>query len=140
VRALSQFELRDSAPNRAFRPGTVRYWSTFQTGLEYLDGRAKPSLAAYPLPIFIPAPRFASGGTVGVWAMLRAAADGAAQHARVQWRAPRGAWRTLALARTRDDGGVLLSAVSPPGSGLIRVAWVAPSGRMVVSRSVPVTG
>jgi hypothetical protein len=139
VRALSQFELRDSAPNRAFRPGTVRYWSTFQTGLEYRDGRAKPSLAAYPLPIFIPAPRFTPGQTVRVWAMLRAAADGTAQRARVQWRAPRGAWRTLAVARTRDAGGVLLSAVSPPGAGVIRVAWAAPSGRLVVSRSVPIT-
>jgi hypothetical protein len=140
VRALSQFELRDSAPNRAFRPGTVRYWSTFQTGLEYLDGRAKPSLAAYPLPIFIPVPRFIPGGTVRLWAMLRAAANGAAQRAQIQWRAPEGAWRTLAVARTRDAGGVLLSTVSPPGSGLIRVAWAPPSGRLVVSRSVPVIG
>jgi hypothetical protein len=140
VRALSQFELRDSAPNRAFRAGTVRYWSTFQTGLEYLDGRAKPSLAAYALPIFIPDPRFAPGATAGVWAMLRAAANGTDQRAQVQWRPPHGAWRTLAVARTHDAGGVLLSAVRPPGSGLIRVAWAAPSGRQVVSRSVPVTG
>jgi hypothetical protein len=139
VRALSQFELRDSAPNRAFRPGTVRYWSTFQTGLEYLDGRAKPALAAYALPIFIPDPRFARGATVGVWAMLRAAATGIAQRAQVQWRAPHGAWRTLAAARTHDAAGVLLSAVRPPGPGLIRVTWAAPSGRQVVSRSVPIT-
>src|SRR5205807_7344495 len=33
VRTLSQFLLYDSGPNRKFRPGTVRYWSTFQTGL-----------------------------------------------------------------------------------------------------------
>jgi hypothetical protein len=140
VHALSQFELRDSPPNRAYRRGTVRYWSTFQTGLEYLDGRAKPSLAAYALPIFVPDPRFARGGTVGVWAMLRAAANGTAQRARIQWRSPRGAWRTLGVAQTHDAGGVLLGAVRPPSSGLIRVAWAAPSGRQVVSRSVPVTG
>jgi hypothetical protein len=140
VRALSQFELRDSPPNRAYRPGTVRYWSTFQTGLEYHNGRAKPALAAYALPIFIPDPRFARGGTVGVWAMLRAAANGTAQRARIQWRPPRGAWRTLAVAPTHDAGGVVLRAVRPPSSGLIRVAWAGTSGRQVVSRSVPVTG
>jgi hypothetical protein len=139
VRALSQFELRDSAPNGAFRPGTVRYWSTFQTGLEYLDGRAKPALAAYALPIFIPDPRVVPGAAIGVWAMLRAAADGTDQHAQVQWRAPHGAWRTLAVARTHDAGGVLISGVRPPAPGLIRVAWAAPSGRQIVSRSVPVT-
>ena len=140
VRALSQFELRDSPPNRAYRPGTVRYWSTFQTGLEYLDGRAKPALAAYALPIFIPDPHFVRGGTVGVWAMLRPAANGSAQRVRIQWRPPRGAWRTLAVAQTHDAAGVVLSAVRPPASGLVRVAWAAPSGRQVISRPVPVTG
>lgn len=140
VRALSQFELRDSAPNRAFRAGTVRYWSTFQTGLEYLDGRDKPALDAYALPIFIAAPRFEPGGTVAVWAMLRPAANGTAQRAQIQWRSPPGAWRTLALVRTHDASGVLLSAVRPPASGLIRVAWTAPSGRHVLSRAVFVAG
>ncbi len=140
VRALSQFELRDSAPNPAFRPGTVRYWSTFQTGLEYLDGRGKPALAAYALPIFIARPRFSPGATVAVWAMLRAAANGTAQVGQIQWRPPQGAWRTLTVAHTRDAGGVLLGAVRPPSSGLVRVAWVTPSGRRVVSRAVPVTG
>jgi hypothetical protein len=139
VRALSQFELRDSPPNRAYRPGTVRYWSTFQTGLLYVDGRAKPALAAYALPIFIPDPQAGPGGSIGVWAMLRAAANGTAQRAQIQWRPAHGAWRTLAVAQTRDAGGVLVSAVRPPASGLIRVAWTTTSGRQIVSRAVTVT-
>ncbi len=139
VRALSQFELRDSAPDHAYRPGSVRYWSTFQTGLEYLDGQAKPSLTAYALPVYVSAPRFAPGGSVTVWAMLRPAANGTAQRAQIQWRPVRGAWRTLAVAQTHDAGGVILSAVRPPSSGLIRVAWAAPSGRRVLSRAVAVS-
>jgi hypothetical protein len=139
VRTLSQFELRDSPPDRAHRPASLRYWSTFQTGLQYLDGRAKPALAAYALPIFIPDPRIGARGTVGVWAMLRAAANGTAQRARIQWRPAHGDWRTLAVAGTHDPSGVLIRGVRPPAPGLVRVAWTAGSGRQFVSRSVPVT-
>ncbi len=53
VRALSQFLLVDSAPNVLYRPGSVRYWSTFQTGLEFLNGTSKPAFNAYRLPIWI---------------------------------------------------------------------------------------
>jgi hypothetical protein len=142
VRALSQFLLRDAPPNRAFRRGTVRYWSTFQTGLEYLDGRAKPALAAYALPIYLPAGGRAGaspGGKVVVWAMLRAASDRSLHTAQIQWRPARGAWRTLTVAGTRDEG-VLQVRVRPPASGLIRVAWREPSGREITSRTVRVSG
>jgi hypothetical protein len=141
VRALSQFLLRDSAPNGAFRRGSARYWSTFQTGLEYLDGRPKPALGSYRLPIEIPAPRFAPGGAVTVWAMLRLAPNGSAQSAQIQWR-PRGGQRfgTLTVAHTDDPSGVLVTRVTPPGSGMIRVAWSGPGGRVVDSRAVSVSG
>jgi hypothetical protein len=49
VRTLSQFLLRDAGPDRAYTPGSVRYWSTFQTGLEYHDGRPNIGGAARPL-------------------------------------------------------------------------------------------
>jgi len=83
------------------KPGTVRYWSTFQTGLEYEHGQPKPSLAAYRLPVSIPQPSFAPGTAVGVWAMLRTAAAGTTPRARVQWRPAHGPWRTLAAGRAR---------------------------------------
>ncbi len=142
VHALSQFLLRDAAPDRAYRRGSVRYWSTFQTGLEYLDGRAKPALAAYALPIYLPAggrASAASHGKVVVWAMLRAASGGSPQAAGIQWRPEHGAWRTISVARARD-AGVLQVRVTPPGSGLIRVLWREPSGRELTSRSVGVSG
>jgi hypothetical protein len=139
VRTLSQFLLRDAGPDRAYPPGSVRYWSSFQTGLEYHDGRPKPSLAAYRLPVFIPQPTFAAGTAVGVWAMLRPAPPGTAAHALIQWRSARGAFRTLAVRRARAADRVLLAAVKPPGSGLIRVVWPGPRGETVASDSVPVT-
>jgi hypothetical protein len=142
VRALSQFLLRDSAPDAAYPKGSPGYWSTFQTGLEYLDGRPKPALEDYRVAVFTPVSTFARGGAIEVWGMLRAAPDGTAQSARVQWRPPaRGApWRTLAVAHTTDAGGALTAEVRPPGTGAIRIAWSAPDGRVMVSRAAPVTG
>ena len=49
------FLLYDSAPDPAYPRGSAGYWSTFQTGLLYHRGAAKPSLAAYRIPIFITA-------------------------------------------------------------------------------------
>ena len=148
VRTLSQFLLRDAAPNRAFRRGTVRYWSTFQTGLEYGNGRPKPSLRAYRLPVFLPQPAFAAGGAVGVWAMVRAAPNATGQPARIQWRPAHGAFRTLAVVRTTGPDGILVATVRPPGTGAIRVLGSATStgsagrgggGATVSSRAVAVT-
>jgi hypothetical protein len=140
VRTLSQFLLRDSAPNRAFRPGSVRYWSTFQTGLEYENGALKPALDAYRLPIFIPAPAFTAGARLTVWAMLRAAPNATSQRAVIQWSPRHGGFRAVGTATTRAADGVLVAHVRPPGTGLIRVAWTSPSGRPVYSRAVAVTG
>jgi hypothetical protein len=142
VRSLSQFLLRDSPPDRAYRRGSVRYWSTFQTGLEYLDGTPKPALRDYRVAIFAPVATFARGGMVSVWGMLRSAPDATVQSARVQWR-PRGQagrWRTLTIARTANPSGAFTVSVRPPRTGLLRIAWTARGGRVDVSRSAPVTG
>jgi hypothetical protein len=138
VRTLSQFLLRDAAPNPAFPRGSVRYWSTFQTGLEYQNGRAKPALDAYRLPIFIPVARFSRGARIAVWAMLRPARGRAGQRAQIQWRGRRGPFRTLGVALTREASGALVARVTPPGTGEIRVLWSDSHGRRVHSRSVAV--
>ena len=139
VRALSQFLLVDSAPDKSFPRGSSGYWSTFQTGLEYLDGKPKPSLDAYLLPVYVPEPTFSSGGSVGVWAMLRPAANGSRQRAEVQWsRSSRGTYRTLATVTTADISNVLTAHVDPPGTGFIRIAWTSPTGQVLLSRAVAV--
>ena len=82
------------------------------------------------------------GRFVGVWGMLRAAPNGTAQRARIQWRARggHGAYHTLAGVRTTDPGGALTAQVRPPGTGLLRIAWTAPGGAVRYSRAAPVTG
>jgi len=141
VRALSQFLLYDSPPDTRFRPGTLGYWSTFQTGLLYQGGLAKPSLASYRLPLFVPNPLPATGRLVLVWAMLRPGPHERSQRAQVQWRAPAGGpFRTLETVSVEDPTGVLAAHVAVPGAGLVRVAWRAPSGQAYYSRTVGVGG
>jgi hypothetical protein len=142
VRALSQFLLRDSPPDRAYRRGSVRYWSTFQTGLEYLNGTPKPALRGYRVAIFAPVDTFARGGPVTVWGMLRAAPNQTTERARIQWRprGRRGAYRTLTGVRTTDPTGAFTASVRPPGTGLLRIAWTARDGAVDDSRGVLVTG
>lgn len=139
VQALSQFLLRDSAPDTKYPPNSRRYWSTFQTGLEYLSGAPKPSLFTYRLPIFLPSRTVAAGGSLRVWGMLRVAPNRTSQSATVQWKPAGGAFRSLASVTTTDPSGVLRTSVKPPASGRLRIAWRSPSGQTVYSQSVPVT-
>ena len=64
IRSVSQYELIDAADP-----------ATFNTGLRKNDGSAKPSLAAYRLPIWVTRGR--------VWGQVRAASGGTAE---IQWR------------------------------------------------------
>jgi hypothetical protein len=141
VRTLSQYLLYDSAPNSRFPRGTPGYWSTFQTGLEYADGRPKPALTAYRLPIFLPDPVVKAGRRVLVWGLLRPAPPGTRQRAEIQWRsgAPGSAFRTLRTVAAQGPSEVLVARVPVPGTGLVRLQWRAPSGQIEVSRDATVT-
>ncbi|MHB8657892.1 MAG: hypothetical protein ACYC91_08025 [Solirubrobacteraceae bacterium] len=139
VRALAQFLLVDAAPDPSYRPGSIGYWSTFQTGLVFLDGVPKPALNSYRLPIVVPDPVVSPGGSMLLWAMLRPASNGTLQHAEVQWRAPHGSYRPIARFSTRDPTGTIELRVKLPSSGAVRIAWSAPGGAVFHSRSVGVT-
>ena len=139
VGALAQFLLYDSPPDTRYKPGTERYWSTFQTGLRYENGAVKPSYGAYRLPVFVPDPRVQKGRSLLVWAMLRPAAHGSSQQAQIQWGASAGGpFRTVATATAHNPNCVLVAHVRVPGSGLVRVAWRSSGGGVYYSRSVGV--
>jgi hypothetical protein len=137
VRVLSQFLLVDSPPNAAAPKGSNAYWSTFQTGLVYLDGALKPSFAAYRLPLFVANPSFRKGSSVWVWGMLRPAVNGGHPRARIQWRSQRGPYRTLATVTANDPSGAFTVKVTPPDTGILRLAWTSPRG-MTFYNTVPI--
>ena len=131
VRTLSQFLLYDSPPNPDF----------FQTGLLYADGKPKPSLMAYRLPIFLPNPVLGPRHTVLVWAMLRDAPQGSRQPAAIQWRrSSRGPYRTLRRVTVTGRSEVLTDTVTVPAAGQLRVQWHSPAGQLQDSRPASVTG
>jgi hypothetical protein len=92
VRTVAQYQLRDE-PNRA----------AFQTGLRFLNGKAKPGLAAYRLPIWA----VKRGKRTTIWFQVRPMSRlGATQRVTIQYR-KKGAkkFRALRTVNVTDPRG-----------------------------------
>jgi hypothetical protein len=135
VRSVAQFLLYDSAPNTAYPKTNLKYWDTFQTGLEFINGKQKPAFDAYRLPIWIP--QF-TGSRAFVWGQVRPGPHGRVQHVSIQWRASGGRWQTLAKLSIRQADGYFTTHVRIPGAGGVRTAWRSPGGHAYFSRTAPV--
>jgi hypothetical protein len=120
VRSMSQFLLHDALPDTKFPPGSIGYWSTFQTGLEFANGALKRSFNAYRIPIWIPS---GSGGAVEVWGMLRSAPHGSTQHAQIQWSGATRAWQTIGNVVVSGPGETFTVRVRPQSAGRLRIVW-----------------
>jgi hypothetical protein len=147
VRSVAQFLLHDSAPNRLYAPRQRDYWDTFQTGLLFLNGRPKPALGAYRMPIWLPQTHLRRGTRAFVWGQVRPADRLASQTVSLQWSPGHGAWRTIATAHTGAHTGYFTLRVRIPASGYVHSTWrgsveTAPghnaSRASFSSRSVPV--
>jgi len=125
VQMLSQFLLVDDGAPVGL---------TFQSGLRYHDGRAKPALAAYRLPIWLPDRSARRGSLIRVWGLVRPAANGSAVTAAVQFRSNHAKrYRTIARFPTTAPRNYLYHRVRLPGTGSIRLRWNG-----LVSRAVSV--
>ena len=117
VKSVAQYELFDELNNGAF-----------QTGLRYRNGRAKPLLAAYRLPIWIVRHR----GRTTVWGQARAGAGG--DRVEVRYQPRRGAkWRRLKTVRPNSRG--FLKVRTRRGAYRWRLYWRDPTGHMNASRA-----
>jgi hypothetical protein len=141
VRALSQFLLVDDRPDPAFstkkQPNLA--WRTFQSGLTLLTGKRKPSYNAYITPLFVKQPRVGRGRPIGLFGLLRAAADGSAPRVALQWRPPGATrWRTRRTIRVAGPGHVFDARMTVPRSGFVRLRWVK-GAKAFASRAARVT-
>jgi hypothetical protein len=138
VKGLTQFLLVDSPPKPHTRKNSALYWSTFQTGLEFINGTLKPSFAAYQIPIWLPRPDH--GGSVPLWGQLRLADHTTTQTGEIEF-APRGSstWQPLAAVSTNSPEGFIFTHVSVPAAGSLRLTWTAPDGTVYSSRSAPIS-
>ena len=136
VRSVAQFLLDDSAPNPLYTPSEYDYWDTFQTGLAYLNGRPKPSYAAYRMPIWLPETHVRAGSPVTVWGQVRPADRRPPQVVTVEFTAGGGRWRPLARAHTQAGSGYFTTHVHPPASGDVRTLWSGTVGTRADSDAV----
>jgi hypothetical protein len=131
VRSYHQFLLRDAAPNDS----SVDYlkWSSFQTGLETLDGTRKAAYSAFRMPIWIPGARRGAGGSFRVWGVLRPAPNGSRQSADIQFKPAGGAFATIRSVTISNLRNVVDTRVALARSGAVRIRW----GKLT-SRAAPV--
>jgi hypothetical protein len=108
VRMVAQYKLVDDAEQ-----------SSFQSGLRFTDGRAKPSYDAYRLPIWV----VKHGSRVTVYGQVRPAPDGAAGQVEVQSAAGSGAaFQTVQVVDDTSPKGQF--TVKLPASGTVwRLRW-----------------
>ena len=110
VRAVAQYKLVDEA-----------VLASFQSGLRFLDGRAKPAYGAYRLPIWVSGR--GARRSLRVYGQLRPAPDATPQQVRIQVRPPRGrTFTTVRTVRVRSRRGHFLVRV-PRRPGVWRLAW-----------------
>jgi hypothetical protein len=138
VRGLTQFLLVDSPPKTDKPRGSALYWSSFQTGLEYINGTQKPSFGAFQVPVWLPHPHH--GPNVTVWGQLRPANHSITQYGLIEFRGQGSiTWQQLTQVQTGSPEGYVLTHVSIPSAGLLRLGWIDPAGSVLYSRSVPVS-
>jgi hypothetical protein len=130
IAALTQFLLADDEPRTSFAETDARRWATYQTGLEFQDGTAKPAYAAYRLPL-----RATPGATaedpVALWGMVRPGANGAEQRIRIEFRpADQPDWRVLSERTVTDPRGYWTDSEPGMGPGFYRFEWLRPAAAL----------
>jgi hypothetical protein len=125
----------------------------FTSGLLFADGGAKPSLAAYRLPLYLPVGSARRGRALEVWGCARPARygildTGSPQRAQIQF-APRGGggFMTMQTVLVGEANDCYFDVrIKFPSSGTVRLAYTYPDGTVgglagttVYSRSVSVT-
>ena len=135
VRTLGQFLLKDDNTSAS---SAAQINSTFQTGLEFSNGRHKPAYDAYRFPVYLPVPSLKRGHRLRVWGFVRLAPYGTPQTVEIQYQARgRPGFRTISNAATDSRRGYVDVRIAVPRSGALRLVWTNPKTKaVVVSRTV----
>jgi hypothetical protein len=115
VAAFSQYLLRDD-------PATgPEEFGGFESGLRFADGKAKPSLNGWRLPLSVRR----EGSKVSIWGRVRPATAPVA--AELQYQQGSGQWRALQTVQTDARGSFTLRGSYRSGRRW-RLRWTAPDG------------
>jgi hypothetical protein len=122
-----------------------RPYTGFATGLYFPNGTAKPGLAAYRMPLYLPVTSTASGHPLEVWGCARPVSfvrrhSHAAQSVQIQFQpSSGGAFSTVKTVPLTDPSGYFDIRETFSGSGSVRLMWRYPGGPEIFSRIVSVT-
>ena len=116
VRGIAQYELLDAQDV-----------ASFQTGLRFHDGRAKPSYAAYRIPIWVVKTR----RYYRVWGQVRPAAKGST--VQIQYRSGK-TWKRVRTIEIRSSRGYI-NVKTRKRARRWRLEWRAPDGTLHHSRT-----
>jgi len=127
VLTQTQFLLRDVPPLKAYPKKSKHYWFTYQSGLYYANGRAKPAMAAYRFPFeAIPFQHAPDGGTYyAFWGQTRFRPNDSIDSVLLQFK-PSGSttWTTFGNpVRTGGRNYFVSVQEAPKGAGRVRAAW-----------------
>jgi hypothetical protein len=138
VQGFTQFELVDAEPKLNKKPGSHAYWNTFQTGLELLNGKPKPSYQAFRLPLWVPVPHHSS--RVTVWGQLRPADHQTLQYGVLEFE-PRGShtFEQIRELQTASQEGFFVAHIGLGSAGKLRLAWLSPGGAVYYSSTVSIS-
>ena len=139
IASYDQYLLDDPAP-------VVGHpYTAFATGLLTYQGTPKPALAAFTMPLYLPATRTASGHPLEVWGCVRPATTAARtthrpQSVEIQYqRGSTGSFATVDRVRLPKTSCYFDVRTTFAGSGAVRLAWSYPHGPVIHSRTVAVT-
>jgi hypothetical protein len=114
VASFSQYLLRDDKAKG-------RYAVAFTTGLEYSNGKAKPLLAAFPVPLTVSR----HGSAYALWGYVRPAGQATTLTVEAE---RRGSYRFKPLAHVNTDAHGYWRLSSTVAAKRWRVRWVSPEG------------
>lgn len=125
VVAATQFLLNDSPARDEAGASQKRQLSTYQSGLKFVDGKAKPALDAYRLPLAAlgggPLP---AGKPATLWGMVRPGLQGGS--VRLTFTPAEGPAVDVPTGPV-DATGAFSAAVTPPSPGVYRFTWTLPA-------------
>jgi hypothetical protein len=136
TKMFAQFLLRDSAPDRGV-PFTRAFWGSYQTGLYYQNGIAKPAAEAFRMPFWVQRVAQAGAPIVLLFGQTRAAPAGRQLVAVQELSSDGKHWQPVhTVGISCDSQGDFLTnpngffeALAPyTGSPTFRLAWRHPNG------------
>ncbi len=141
VRSVNQFLLVDDKTVEGIDPkkNPSLAYRTFQSGLQLLTGKRKPSYKAYMTPIFVKQQRVRRGGSTGIFGALRPAEAGVPVRAKIQFRSRASKrWRTRRTVTVGGPRHYFETRVTVPATGYLRISW-RNGARTLTSRAANIT-